>query len=100
MSQDRHVQKLQQSRSMRGRKPRIVAIAPGDVAALRWVAIGSEVPRYQAQRAKIVLAIANGLRTQHVAAEMACDAATVWRICRRYEQGGLSGLLADERRRA
>ena len=85
---------------MRGRKPRIVAIAPGDVAALRWVASGSAVPSYQARRAKVVLAIANGLRTQHVAEEMEYDAATVWRICRRYEHGGLSGLLADERRRA
>jgi hypothetical protein len=85
---------------MRGRKPRIVAIAPGDVAALRWVASGSVVPSYQARRAKIVLAIANGVRTQHVAEEMDCDAATVWRICRQYEQGGLSGLLADLRRKA
>jgi hypothetical protein len=47
-----------------------------------------------------VLAIAAGERTHRVAAEFDCDEATVWRICRRYEQAGLSGLLADGRRSA
>src|SRR6266496_3792339 len=76
---------------MRGRKPRRVTIATADDAVLRLIAKGDGVPWYQVQRARIVLAIAAGERTQRVAKEMGCDEATVWRTCRRYEQAGLSG---------
>jgi hypothetical protein len=85
---------------MRGRKPRRVAIAPSDLSVLRWIASGKDLPPYQVQRAKIVLAIAAGARTQKVAEDSGCDEATVWRTCRRYEELGLSGLLADGRRSA
>ena len=85
---------------MRGRKPRQVTIAPSDYSVLRWIARGGDLPAYQVQRARIVLAIADGKRTQNVAEEAGCDQATVWRICRRYEEQGLSGLLADGRRSA
>jgi hypothetical protein len=85
---------------MRGRKPRQVTIAPADYHVLRLIARGEGLPWYQVQRARIVLAIAAGARTQAVAKELDCDEATVWRTCRRYEQAGLSGLLADGRRSA
>jgi hypothetical protein len=85
---------------MRGRKPRRVAIVPSDLSVLQWIARGENLPPYQAQRARIVLAIAEGKRTQRVAEEAGCDEATVWRTCRRYEEWGLSGLLADGRRSA
>lgn len=85
---------------MRGRKPRQVTIAVADYPVLRLIAQGEGVPWYQVQRARIVLAIAAGERTQAVAKELGCDEATVWRTCRRYEQAGLSGLLADGRRSA
>jgi hypothetical protein len=85
---------------MRGRKPRRVTIAPSDLSVLRWVARGEDLPLYQVQRAKIVLAIAQGGRTQQVAEDCGCDEATVWRTCRRYEEMGLTGLLADGRRSA
>ena len=85
---------------MRGRKPRRVAIAPSDLSVLRWIASGKDLPTYQVQRAKIVLAIAAGARTQKVAEDSGCDETTVWRTCRRYEELGLSGLLADGRRSA
>lgn len=85
---------------MRGRKPRRVAIVPSDLSVLRWIARGDDLPVYQVQRARIVLAIAGGARTQKVAKDSGCDEATVWRTCRRYEQSGLSGLLADGRRSA
>ncbi|MGH7717333.1 MAG: helix-turn-helix domain-containing protein [Gemmatimonadaceae bacterium] len=39
--------------------------------------------------------MAEGGRTQEVAAHLECDAATIWRTCRRYEDGGLAGLLAS-----
>jgi DNA invertase Pin-like site-specific DNA recombinase len=86
--------------SPRGRKPRRVVIAPCDLSVMRWVATAPTLPLYQVRRAKIVLAIAAGARTQQVARELGCDEATVWRICRRYEQHGLTGLLADGRRPA
>lgn len=85
---------------MRGRKPCRVLIAPGDVSVLQRIARSSDWPGYQVQRARIVLAIASGQRTQRVAAELGCDKATVWRACRRYLRLGLSGLLADGRRSA
>lgn len=85
---------------MRGRKPRRVSITASDYPVLRWIARGGDLPAYQTQRAGIVLAIADGKRTQEVAEQFDCDEATVWRICRRYEEMGLSGLLADGRRSA
>jgi hypothetical protein len=84
--------------AMRGRKPLPVAVAPADLRVLTWIASGEGVPWFQVQRARIVLAIAGGQRTAAVAAATGCDEATVWRTCRRYEQAGLSGLLADRRR--
>jgi hypothetical protein len=86
--------------SPRGRKPRRVVIAPCELSVLRWVATEPTLPHYQVRRARIVLAMARGARTQQVAKELGCDEATVWRICRRYEQHGLTGLLADGRRLA
>jgi hypothetical protein len=94
------LQALGDAISRRGRKPRRVVIARSDVSVLRWVATEPTLPLYQTRRAKIVLAIAAGARTQQVAKEFDCDEATVWRLCRRYEQYGLTGLLADGRRSA
>lgn len=85
---------------MRGRKPKLVSIAATDKDVLRWIAHCDSLPLYQVQRARIVLAIAGGARTYEVARQAACDETTVWRTCRRYEQAGLSGLLADGRRSA
>jgi DNA invertase Pin-like site-specific DNA recombinase len=85
---------------MRGRKPRQVTIAPADYPVLCLIAREEALPTYQVQRARIVLAIASGERTQKVAQDLGCDEATVWRTCRRYEAAGLSGLLADGRRSA
>jgi transposase len=53
---------------------------------------------FQVQHARIVLAVAAGEPIQAVAARLECDRATVWRVCRRYEQGGLRELLLDEPR--
>jgi hypothetical protein len=83
---------------MRGRKPRRVTIACVDYQILCQIARGDAVPLYQARRARIVLGIAAGERTQDVAKRAGCDEATVWRTCRRYEEAGLSGLLTDGRR--
>jgi hypothetical protein len=83
---------------MRGRKPLPVSVAPADRLVLEWVARDPGLPHYQVLRARIVLALAAGRRTREVAEQLRCDVSTVWRTCRRYEQSGLSGLLADGRR--
>ncbi len=84
---------------MRGRKPRPFTLAPGDYPVLRLIAEGGGFAAYQVQRARMVLAVAAGERPSEVADRAGCDASTVWRICRRYEDGGLSALLADGRAR-
>jgi hypothetical protein len=83
---------------MRGRRPRPLSLAPGDRVALRRVARADSLPWYQVRRARIVLAISSGERSQDVAARMECDEATVWRTCRRYEDSGLDGLISGPSR--
>ena len=83
---------------MRGRKPRPLEIAPADVSLLQEIAHSRSRPWMQVQRARIVLAVAAGQRIQTVASQAQCDPATVWRVCRRYEQVGTATLLADSPR--
>src|SRR5512142_792140 len=80
---------------MRGRKPRPLSLAPGDLPILQEIARSRSLPSFQVQHAQIVLAIAEGRRVQEVVAHLRCDPSTVWRLCRRSEQGGLARLLAD-----
>jgi transposase len=83
---------------MRGRKPRPVTIAAADLPILQAVARSRHLPWSQVQHARIILAVAAGEPVHAVASRMECDRATVWRLCRRYEQGGLTRLLCDEPR--
>lgn len=78
---------------MRGRKPRDFTLAPAEALVLQQLARSQTRPWYQVQHARIVLAIAEGERIQRVASQVDCDATTVWRVCRRYEQQGLAGLI-------
>ena len=80
---------------MRGRKPRRVRIATSDISTLQQVARSRMLPWFQVQRARVILAVADGERIQTVALQMQCDPSTVWRICRRYEQGGIERLLSE-----
>jgi hypothetical protein len=80
---------------MRGRKPRGISLAAHDRSVLQRMAGSRTLPWFQVQRARIVLAMADGERVQAVAARMACDPSTIWRTCRRYEQAGLEGVLAE-----
>jgi hypothetical protein len=84
---------------MRGRKPRPLTIAPADLPVLRLIAQGNGLPWYQVRRAQIVIGMAAGRRSAELSQETGCDTSTIWRLCRRYEQGGLSGLLADGRKK-
>src|SRR5438046_1089646 len=84
--------------AMRGRKPRSLVIAAEDRKILQAVARARHLAWFQVQHARIVLAVAAGEPIQSVAARLECNRATVWRVCRGYEQGGLKELLLDERR--
>src|SRR4051812_2122387 len=83
---------------MRGRKPRPLSVAPADADILRAVPRSRRLSFYQVQHARIVLAVASGEPIGSVACRLGCDRATVWRVCRRYEQGGLERLRLDEPR--
>src|SRR5437588_9798338 len=80
---------------MRGRKPRPLILAASDLPILQAVARARRLAWFQVQHARIVLAVAAGEPIQAVASRLECDPGTVWRICRRYEQGGLNHLLLD-----
>jgi hypothetical protein len=85
---------------MRGRRPRPLTIPAADTPILQAVARSRRLCWFQVQHARIVLAVANGERVHEVAPRLECDRATVWRVCRRYEQGGLRRLLRDDPREA
>jgi hypothetical protein len=85
-------------RPMRGRKPRPLSIADADLPLLKGVARARRLAWFQVQHARIVLAVADGEPIGAIAARLECDPATVWRVCRRYERGGLKSLLLDEPR--
>src|SRR4051794_31681535 len=83
---------------MRGRRPRPLKIAPDDAPTLREIARSRSLPWFQVQRARIVLGVAAGEAIQLLAVQAQHDPSTIWRICRRYEDSGLHGLLAPPRR--
>ncbi len=71
---------------MRGRKPGLLKIAPGNLPILQQIARSQTRPWYQVQRARIVLAVAAGELIKTVASQWRCNPFTIWRISRRYEQ--------------
>jgi hypothetical protein len=83
---------------MRGRKPCPLAIAAHDRTILQEVARSETLPWNQVRRARTVLAIAAGQRTEAVASHLECDTGTVWRTCQRYKGTGLPGLLEAPQR--
>ena len=78
---------------MRGRNPRPLTLDADDVPILEAISRSRSLPWFQVQHARILLGIAAGQRVQVVAFQMQCDAATVWRACRNYEQRGLDAVL-------
>ena len=78
---------------MRGRKPRPIEIVPDDIPLLQHIAHSQTLSWYQVRRARILLGIAHGARTEILAFLTQCAESTVRRTCRRYERLGLSGLL-------
>jgi hypothetical protein len=83
---------------MRGRRPRSLTVLATDRPILEFVAHGRRLAWFQVQHARIILAIAAGERVGDLATRLECDRTTIWRVCRRYEQGGLKQLLQDDPR--
>ena len=82
----------------RGRKPSPIEIAADDLPLLQQIAQSQTRPWYQVRRARILLGMAHGARTQILGFLTQCDESTVRRTCRRYQHVGLSGLLEPSRR--
>ena len=80
---------------MRGRKPRSLLLDPDDVSILEILARSRSHSWFQVQHAQILLDSAQGQRVQDVAWQARCDPATVWRVCRNYEQRGLDSVFAE-----
>jgi transposase len=77
---------------MRGRNPRSLVLRPEDVPVLHTLVRCGTTEQRVARRASILLTMAQGERTARVATRMETDEATVWRVCRRYEQRGLQAV--------
>lgn len=82
-------------RPMRGRRPRPLALAAEDRGVLMEVAARRRCAWFEVQHARILLDVAAGERIATVAAQQRCDPATVWRVCRRYEFGGVQAILQE-----
>lgn len=83
---------------MRGRKPRELNVDANDRSVLEEIARSRTLPWFQVERARIVLALAAGERIQELAARQDFDRTTIWRLCRRYEERGVDGLLSEDPR--
>jgi transposase len=79
---------------MRGRKPRPLTISRADLPRLQQMARSLSLPWFKVRRARIVLAVAAREKIAAVAGQVQCNVSTVRRICHRYRQKGLSGLVA------
>jgi transposase len=77
---------------MRGRRPRPLVLRPDDVPILHALVRSGKTEQRVARRAHILLTMAEGERTADLATQLEQDEATVWRVCRRYEQRGLQAV--------
>jgi hypothetical protein len=81
---------------MRGRKPDKFVLRPKDKAFLHELLRDGQTPLQVARRAQILLSRSNERqRVVLLGEKVEQDAATIWRICERYRQGGLPAALYD-----
>jgi len=84
---------------MRGRKPEKFELKPKDKTVLQKLLRDGQTPLRVARRAEILLRRAD--QQQRVCAlseKVERNTATIWRVCRRYAQGGLQAALYDAAR--
>jgi hypothetical protein len=81
---------------MRGRKPDKFVLKPKDATFLRELLRDGQIPLQVARRAQILLRRAKPQqRVVLLGQKVDQDAATIWRVCARYRQGGLDAALYD-----
>jgi hypothetical protein len=81
---------------MRGRKPEEFVLKAKDVASLQGLLRDGQTPWRVARRARILLDRADDQqRVVLLSDKVEQDEATIWRVCERYRQGGLSAALYD-----
>lgn len=81
---------------MRGRPPDELVLTPKDRAVLRKLLRDGRTPLRVARRAEILLHRAKTeQRVRPLGEIVGRDAATIWRVCERYRQGGLDAALYD-----
>lgn len=81
---------------MRGRKPDKFVLKSKDKAFLRELLHDGQTPLKVARRAQILLGRTNEQqRVVLLGEKVEQDAATIWRVCERYRQGGLQAALYD-----
>jgi len=77
---------------MRGRKPRSVKLEPEDVVELEALLRSGKTEQRTARRARILLGVHRGERVKPLSTRIEQDPATVWRVCRRYEERGIEAV--------
>jgi transposase len=77
---------------MRGRKPRPLVLSSQVQSFLLALLRSAKTEQRVAKRADILLAMSHGQSTAPLAERLGMDEATIWRVCRRYEQRGLQAL--------
>jgi hypothetical protein len=82
---------------MAGRHPIPVVIAEPDQLVLEETARNQSLPFWLVRCAKTLLEVASGARQKEVADKLDCGIATVRRVCRRYQQGGLGAALSRKK---
>ncbi len=81
---------------MRGRMPDKFVLKPKDTIYLHELLSDGQTPLQVARRAQILLNRNNPQqRVVLLGKKVEQDTATVWRVCERYRQGGLSAALYD-----
>ena len=79
---------------MRRRPPRLINLLPDEVGILEALIRDGSTPQRVAQRARILLAMADpGTGVVDLGERLDADRSTVWRVCRRYEVEGLAALV-------
>ena len=81
---------------MHGRKPDKFVLRPKDKVFLLELLRDGHTPLKVARRAQILLSRSDEQqRVVQLGEKIDQDAATVWRVCERYRQGGLEAALYD-----
>jgi Homeodomain-like domain len=78
---------------IRGRKSSVLKVASQDRPILEGIARSRRLPSFEVDRARIILDVSQGKSIEDLASLMRCHRVTIWRVCRRYDEGGLNRLL-------